>query len=380
MKSHRCRALIALMALLLSVGGFSQSTGIAQNNGSFLPIRQIVYVCNDGDAEICVISTDGRGLRQLTHNSTQDLWPSINDAGQIAYQCGFNPSIPNSKYEICTVNSDGSGGIQITDGQFSSYTPDINEAGLIAFNCPTESRPRTGPVRENQPQFEVFYGICTIQHDGSDLRVLTTGTASTLVPEGRVLGSAPDINNLGQIVFVCWFRIEERLGLYPHLCMIEASGESLRTITGYPTWAEAPSMNDAGQIAFACIPPGEIPVYDKDICLINSDGNGFIVLFRDVTFDEGHPRISEDGWIAYECSGSFLIGSAICIVSDDGSGRRQVDASSVQGEIETPVMMQRGIVVYVCSDGDKEICVLYDDASITYKVTKNGSDDVNPDL
>jgi hypothetical protein len=381
MKSHQLIATALLMALLLLNNGLTSSDGIAQDDeGARLPIREIVYVCDDGDAEICVISTDGRRFKQLTNNSTQDLAPSINDSGQIAFQCGFDPNDTEGKYEICSINSDGSEQMLITEGEFSSFTPDINESGLIAFNCPTETRPRSAPVRENQSQVEVFYGICTVQHDGSDLRIATAGQASDLVPEGRVLGSAPDINNNGDIVFVCWFRIEERLGLYPHLCNIGADGESLQIITNYPLWAEGPSLNDAGQIAFSCIPPGEIPVYDKDICLINSDGTGYIVLFRDVTFDEAHPRISEDGWVAYECTGNLLIGSAICIVADDGSGRRQVAASSVEKEITTPVMLQEGILIYVCSDGDKEICMLYDDANTALKITRNGSDDINPDL
>lgn len=367
--------------------------GSAQVDEPVFPIETIVYICHDGDSEICVIRTDGRGFRQLTNNRTEDFYPSMNSNGQIAYQCGLNQADPSSTYQICSINIDGSDELVLTDSEFSNFTPDINDSGLIAFNCPTTIDERSDPLNPGETIKFAFYGVCVVLADGSGFQQVTVGEASTLVPEGRVNGAQPDINNNGDIVFTCWLVAERSsvtLGLFPHICIISANGENFRTLTGPPTEAEYPSINDAGQVAFSCIPDDDIPVYDRDICVINADGTGFNHLFNDITFDQIRPSISNDGWIAYECLGGARppdFRNGICVVNFFGSGRRLVDATSGilfnnnEEEPRHPVMLREGVVVYTCPNGNTfEICLLYGDADVRFQITHNDTNDSFPDL
>jgi hypothetical protein len=394
MNRQRMIFLLGITAIFVLSGMTAdQSVGIAQEEEPVFPIETVVYICDDGDSEICVIRTDGRGFKQITNNSTEDFYPALNNNGKIAYQCGLRQSDPDSVYQICSINADGSDELVLTNDDFNNYTPDINDSGLIAFNCPTNIDEREDPVNPGETVTFAFYGVCTILDDGSGLRQVTQGEASTLVPEGRVNGAQPDLNNNGEIVFTCWLAAERSsvtLGLFPHICAIDSNGENFRTLTAPPMEAEYPTINDAGQVAFSCIPDDDIPVYDRDICVINTDGTGLQHLFNDIVFDQIRPSISNDGWIAYECLGGARppdFRNGICIVNFEGFGRKLADATSsivfnaTEPPPRQPIMVKEGVVVYTCPSGDTfEICLLYGDADVKFQITDNDSNDVFPDL
>lgn len=393
------RILWLVLTLAFAFGGvFSdKTTGIAQEEENIFPIETVVYVCHDGsDAEICVIRTDGRGFRQLTHNNSEDLFPKINASGQIAYQCGDKPVSQGPIYQICTINIDGSDQFVATDTEYGSFTPAINDSGLVAFNCPTSVVPRSAPGGEEQAeqQFSVFYGICTVQVDGSDFREVTTGQASDLVQPGRVNGSLPQMNNLGEIVFTCWLPTPETPWLFPHVCFVNASGEGLERLTSWPMDAFQPTINDDSIIAFSCIPQDDIPVHDRDICTMNSDGSDFHHLYNDIIFNDARPSMSNDGLIAYECPGgsrSRFGSEGICTVRVDGS-ERQLLANPFAGvQLPTnrnapapflrPIILRAGAIIFECgADLEGEICLLYGSTNLVVLITDNETADHSPDF
>ncbi len=85
----------------------------------------------DSNEEVFVIGVDGTGLRQLTSNNYQDLYPCYSpDDSKIAFL-----SWPGSTLDIYVMNSDGSSGKMLYDS--GSHDADINwgSGGRIAFTC-----------------------------------------------------------------------------------------------------------------------------------------------------------------------------------------------------------------------------------------------------
>jgi hypothetical protein len=386
--------------LFVFVGLISgQSIGIAQEEEvDPFPIETLTYVCHDGtDSEICVIRTDGRGFRQLTNNSGEDLHPSLNGNGVIAYQCSDRLQNQLPIYQICAINTDGSDERVLTNTVFSNFTPSINDSGLIAFNCATseEERDTSTDAGEDEPEDPVFYyGICTMLLDGTDFRSVTTGQASELVQPGRVNGSVPVLNNAGKIVFTCWLPVEQSVWQYPHICVVDADGENLMTLSGWPMRAFQPSINDSNIVAFSCIPMDDIPVYDRDICTINADGTGFHHLYNDIIYDDARPAMSEDGWIAYECPGgdkSRRFAAGICRVRVDGTERELLvnpvgivqwpTNRNTPGPYLNPAIISRGAIVFECGAGNNiEICLVHSSANTIFQITDNDTPDRTPEF
>jgi hypothetical protein len=363
------------------------------------PIETLVYNCfdeNGGDAELCVIRTDGRGFRQITNNSTEDLYPSLSNSGKIAYQCSDTAVDQNPIYQICSINIDGTDEQVLTDNEFSNFTPDINDSGTIAFNCATSTEERDNSMDESEDgsPISVFYGVCTILSDGTGFKNISTGQASELVEPGRVNGSIPKLNNIGKVVFTCWLPVPESIWLFAHICIVDASGDNLMTLSNWPMRAFQPSINDQNIVAFSCIPRDDIPVYDRDICTINADGSGFHHLYNDLIYDDARPYLSEDGWISYECPGgsfSRRFSAGICTVRTDGTERELLanPAGIVQlstnrntpGPYLRPVILRKGTIVFECGqDENTEICLLYGSANIIFSITDNDTPDRYPEL
>jgi len=86
-----------------------------------------------GDREIFTIKPDGTGLKQITHNTTDDISPVFSpDGQQIAYRSyGTQDSNPEGDREIYRMSAEGSGSVHTNltnngadvDDRYPSYSP-----------------------------------------------------------------------------------------------------------------------------------------------------------------------------------------------------------------------------------------------------------------
>ena len=107
-------ASIVALALLPGVAG-QASAAFAGQNG------KIVFQSNrDGDFEIFIMSRNGQGVKQLTHNSATDSGPAFSpDGKRIVFA-----SNRDGDFEIYTMNAaDGSGVTRITDNPADDFDP-----------------------------------------------------------------------------------------------------------------------------------------------------------------------------------------------------------------------------------------------------------------
>ena len=97
--SDTVKIILALLflgaALLLVLRLAGDSPG-----GNFATER-IIFVCDDGDYEICVVDADGQNFQQLTRNNRRDFRISANSHGEIAFVCARERATTNSQMELC---------------------------------------------------------------------------------------------------------------------------------------------------------------------------------------------------------------------------------------------------------------------------------------
>src|SRR5262249_46539350 len=91
---------------------------------------------------------------------------------------------------------------------------------------------------------------------------------------------------------------------------------------GHPAWSP-----DAGRIAFNC----EVQSGNSDICLINTDGTGFVRLTNDPASDVG-PTWSPDGASIAFATARYGGGREIAVRSADGSLVSQMGSGIVGSE------------------------------------------------
>jgi Tol biopolymer transport system component len=110
-------ASVAALALLAGVAGQANAAGMAfpGQNG------KIVFQSDrDGDNEIYIMSRNGQGVKQLTHNTAIDSDPGFSpDGKRIVFA-----SNRDGDFEIYTMNAaDGSGVTRITDNPADDFDP-----------------------------------------------------------------------------------------------------------------------------------------------------------------------------------------------------------------------------------------------------------------
>src|SRR5215218_749130 len=121
-----------------------------------------------GDLEIFRINPNGTGVRQLTFNQVDDIYPTLSPDGQkIAYESiGSQPSNPEGDFEVYLMNADGSGNTNLTNNRaiLDDRTPEFSPDGQrIAFVSEGEqpSNPQADPE------------IYAMNLDGSDQKNLS---------------------------------------------------------------------------------------------------------------------------------------------------------------------------------------------------------------
>lgn len=107
-------------------------------------------------SEICSVNFDNTALKRHTSNELTDWEPSINDSGQIAYECmiwdGALPAL-----EICLVDTASDESIRLTENSMADDAPAVNDDGLVLFEC--------GETNSKQ--------LCSVNSDASGYRQLT---------------------------------------------------------------------------------------------------------------------------------------------------------------------------------------------------------------
>jgi len=186
---------------------------------------QIVFDCVNGasDIDVCTGDFGATGFTTLVDAATCGTIceePSINNAGQVAFGCR-----DGNIFDICGINIDGTGFRTIVDDTSTGNPifrgPHINDSGQIALSCKIGSN-----IGE----------VCTAEFDQTGFNAIAS-TGITYIGNG--VDVRIDINNLGQIVYLCSTN---------NICGINFAGFGQHTIAGIPSPLFDPKINDAGQV------------------------------------------------------------------------------------------------------------------------------------
>ena len=339
--------LVRSFGILFAVSIFLTGCALAPNQSPLEPVLA-VYVCYDGDTEICVVDLNNKTTTQLTFNETRDESPDMNRHGQIAFTCSVD------SHEICLINADGTGIQQLTSNTYYEISPSINDAGQIAFEChPNQSFGMRAPLSNG-----LASDICVVNHDGSGYKNLT----ELFGRDAR----QPSINNAGVVSFECEgdeFTNIHGLTLRPtNLCTIQADGSTPLRLTDHDSDDVSAQIHDDGQILYACA--GDWPT--SQICLINSNGSGFRAVFPeavDVIVD-GEARMNERGEIAFGCRPDGFSLANLCVINSDGSGFRQLELASGYNYVWVHTITDDGQILFGCHSADfRAMCAVNFDNS-----------------
>ena len=257
----------------------------------------------------------------------------------LAYQCEIS---------ICVSRGDGSGQRKLNDSlkdREQRTNPSMNEFGRIAFECQWVSKTGGFGALGN------LWRICTINADGTGLEILSPARSNT----------SPQINNSGQIAFICAERI----------CMFNQNPNEPTAVTELDRDGAArdPDINDAGQVVFVC-EKGPI----QNICLVDSINNRVINLTNFETQQVfARPKINDAGVIIYECHDQDLVGAVnICLIHADGSGARTLTRAESLQKFMYPDINERGQIVLQCNINGQHICSVNQDGTNLRQLTPPG--------
>ena len=258
------------------------------------PQGHIVFVCFDGDDEICVMNADGSNITHLTDNEFGDFYPSLSPDGQSVF---FARQIRGSNYEIFRMHLDGSNATQLTANGAQNYAPTLSPDGTRVVFTSTQgasaqqiqvmgsdgSHPvqlttegeNIDPSWSPDGRFITFASLRTgkrqiwiMNPDGSGQRQITDvedgGGRNSLSPDGRTLA------------FYAGKREDGSRNIY----LVNVDGTNLRQLT---TEGDnlAPSFSpEGGWIVFASARDG-----DNDIYLMRPDGSNVVNLTNNTRSD-----------------------------------------------------------------------------------------------
>jgi WD40 repeat protein/DNA-directed RNA polymerase subunit RPC12/RpoP len=231
----------------------SQTESVSLEN-----VNKIAFASDrDGNYEIYIMNEDGSGLKRLTNNPDEDVFPSWSpDGRKIAFE-----SRRDGNPEIYVMNADGSEQTNLTNStswdQFPSWSPDGQN---IAFHS----------LRDENHE------IYTMNSDGSELKRLTNNSNHDMGPSW-----SPDGR---KIAFFA-----QRDG-NPEIYIMNPDGSEQTRLTNNSAHDMSPAWSpDGKKIAF---------VSDRDtnfeIYVMNSDGSEQRRLTKNSVNDE-NPSWSSDG-------------------------------------------------------------------------------------
>jgi hypothetical protein len=296
-----------------------------------LPLNVIVYVCDDGDQEICVIHADGSGFQKLTGNITQDYRPVMNRHGQIAFICnrdsdGSGDTSPQA--DLCVVNMDGSGLTRLSNHfplNYSEY-PAIDDEGEIFYICFNKT---------------LSIEICSVNFDGTGSKILTDNNWTEF---------ALSVDSHSGLAFICvpagsasFFDTE--------ICKMKTDGSDFRQVTHNDLLEWGAVINETGIILSNC---------DKDLlhhaglCLIYPPNDRFVVLSSSTIGNKY--SLNNQNQIAFQCYDGH--DSEICVMQADGSGLKYLTVNESGDTM--PSINDAGVVAYLC---DKQLCVIHADGT-----------------
>lgn len=307
---------------------------------------QIVYNCSVlADDEICIINADGSEFRQLTQNPVSDYRnPTLNNRGQVALECSRGSE--GGRMELC-IFDEVSQTLRVIAPNFAAsekaYT--LSDADQLIYECELESG-----------------GICIATWDAN---------GSPLSREFLVHGQHPVANSLGKIAHYCKRATSDDTDLcITETATKETSNLNLPTLINFH---ERFDLNNSGQIVFMCRFEDE---KQSEICAINMDGTGYKRLTNDLLYNS-NPKINDRGQIVFQCQftdssvGLNIRESEICVINADGIGYRMISHNLLAGI--DPSINNEGMIAYSCIDTEFEICVVkFDDSPFT-SITRHGN-------
>lgn len=299
--------------------------------------------------EICVMNADGSNVVNLTVNQVADLMPAWSPDGT---KIVFN-SDRNGNRDLYSMNADGSNETRVTvhtaeDSRASwqllpvstptptptpSPTPRLN--GNIAFT-------RVGPPAEQ---------IATINEDGSNLTVLTSGSNAE-DPEFSPDGTRIAFSSVNSGQFQIWLMNSDGSG------QTRLTNNNLRG-DDEPTWSP-----DGSKIAF---------VGGAQIWVINADGTNEINLSGARTGDN-YPDWSPDGSKIAFTKDYSSPNAQTFVMNADGSNLVNLSNTVVYGAERDPAWSPDGskIAYQSLQDGPYEIYVMNADGSGETRLTATG--------
>jgi Tol biopolymer transport system component len=245
-----------------------------------LPSGKIVFTCFiEQIDQICIMSADGSGRKQLTNFQATAFYASLSADGQMIYFA----SRQTGTSEIYSIDINGNGLTRLTNGIGALYAPELSPDGekIIFTNNGN--------------------GLWVMNPDGSNPRAITfkDDIDPTWSPDGSMIAFAS--NRSGQ----------------RQLYTANANGKNVNQVTDLSNMGGRSSWSpDGTKLAFYRGPDG-----DRDIYTINIDGTGLQRLTNGG--DNLGPSWSPDGqWIAFT---TFRDGNnEIYIMRPDGSGETRM--------------------------------------------------------
>jgi hypothetical protein len=162
---------------------------------------------------------------------------------------------------------------------------------------------------------------------------------------------------------------------------VDSSGQRSKEL-GYESASQ--SSNQIAQIAFQCADENA----NENICLINSDGTGLLVLTDDTDGDSrtGNfvPKINSSGRIVYQCQDEAF-NRNICAINSDRTELVQLTNLVLSnGASFRPAINESGRVAYQCDINDaatrSDVCAIDGDGTDQRTLESGGGLDKDPDI
>lgn len=167
---------------ILTENVYSESQPVISASG------RIAFICQIDEFNICAIDADGTDEAKLTDAGLVTPWVDMNDEDRIVFACIVGGAAGQSR-EICIMNGDGTDITRLTYNSTEDNFPTINNAGLIAYICSETASP-SSTAEESQPN-----RICLMDENGENHRFLTSAD--------EPIKEAVSMNDNGDIVYDC---------------------------------------------------------------------------------------------------------------------------------------------------------------------------------